>query len=228
MRYLVFTFLALGCGRAEPDAIVVFAAASTRVPLEQVAADYQRDTGQKVECQFGASSDLARQLEQGAPADLFLPADAAWLPRLEQAGLVRERADWLTNRLAVLAPAGVTKLAELASVSRLALAGEAVPAGNYARAALRAAGVWEQVKERVVVGSDVRATLAYVERGEADAGIVYATDVPGRAAFLVPEELHPPIRYPLVVLTARGKAFRDYLRGSGAAPFRQAGFGTLR
>lgn len=239
---LLIALLAAGCRSTPPppEPVTVFAAASTRPVLEPLAAEYEAATGTAVRCQFGPTSDLARQIEQGAPADVFLAADDRWVQRLAVGGLVRERHDFLGNRLVVVVPAGsalkLQALADLAKpeVRRLAIAGEAVPAGNYAREALKWAKVWDDVRGRVIEGSDVRSTLAYVERAEADAGLVYATDPVGRdavrAAFTVPEEAHTAIRYPLVLVRDRppARAFRDHLRGPAAAEaFRKAGFGVL-
>jgi molybdate transport system substrate-binding protein len=242
-RLFLLFILAAGCQKPTPPAepVTIFAAASAHAVLEPLAAQYESATGTPVRCQFGATSDLARQIEQGAPADLFLAADDVWVKRLEVGGLVRERADLLTNRLVCVVPTAsalqLTALADLArpEVKRLALAGEGVPAGNYARAALTHAKVWDAVRGRVLEGSDVQAALAYVVRAEADAGLVYATDAQGRdtvrVAFTVPADSHPAIRYPLALLHDRPavRAFRDHLRGAEArAAFERAGFGTLQ
>ena len=229
----------LGCGAPRPPTVRVFAAASAREALEEIARHYQAETGTRVECSPAASSALARQIEQGADADLFLSADERWADYLAERGLVGPRRDLLANRLVVVVPQGsglkLTSLADLAGdgVKHLALALGPVPAGRYAREALKKAGVWDQAQGRVREGSDVRATLIFVARGEADAGIVYATDAAAdprvRVALEVPEGLHEPVRYPLVLLRAAGKpaarAFYDYLGGEkAAAVFHKAGF----
>jgi molybdate transport system substrate-binding protein len=234
----------LGCGAPRPPTVRVFAAASTREALEEIAGHYQAETGTRVECSPAASSALARQIEQGADADLFLSADERWADYLAERGLVGQRRDLLANRLVVVVPQGsglnLTSLAGLAGddVKHLALALGPVPAGRYAREALKKAGVWERVAGRVREGGDVRAALAYVARGEAEAGIVYATDAAAtsrvRVALEVPEALHGPVRYPLVLLRgAAGKptarAFYDYLgEEKAAAVFRRAGFQLVR
>jgi molybdate transport system substrate-binding protein len=231
---------ALGCGGPRPPAVHVFAAASTREALEEVARQFQAETGTRVECSLAASSALARQIEQGADADLFLSADERWADYLAERGLVGARRDLLANRLVVVVPLDsalkVTSLADLAGdgVKNLALALEPVPAGRYAREALKKAGVWERVQGRVREGGDVRAALTYVARGEAEAGIVYVTDAAAssavRVALEVPEGLHTPIRYPLVLVRAaadkpESRRFYDYLSGERAmAVFRGAGF----
>jgi molybdate transport system substrate-binding protein len=228
-----------GCA-SKPHAVAVFAAASTNEALEQISQDFERETGTPVACSFAASSTLARQIEQGAAADVFLSADEQWADYVADKGLVAARRDLLGNRLVVVTPGEhplkLGSLAELAGadVKHLGLALEPVPAGHYAREALRKAGIWDQVRQRVREAGDVRATLALVVRGEVEAGIVYATDVAAsdkvRVALQVPEDLHTPIRYPVILLrraealpTAR--AFYDYLQGESArAHFRKAGF----
>lgn len=234
----------LGCGAPRPAALHVFAAASTREALEEVARQYEAEGGARVDCSPAASSALARQIEQGADADLFLSADERWADYLAQRGLVARRRDLLANRLVVVVPRDsglkLTSLDGLAGgeVRHLALALEPVPAGRYAREALRKAGVWGRVEGRVREAGDVRAALAVVERGEAEAGIVYATDAAAssrvRVALEVPEGLHEPVRYPLVLLRAAAdkpaaRALYDYLGGEkAAAVFRRAGFEVVR
>ena len=190
----------------------------------------------------GPSSKLAKQIVEGAPADLFLSADQANADYLGEKGMIAQRRDLLGNRLVVVVPAdssiAVSRLADLAraDVKQLALAVEKVPAGEYAREALRAVGVWQSVEGKVVGGEDVRATLAFVERG-ASAGIVYATDPMGnskvRVALHIDSALHRPVRYPLV-LVKRASAnpgaakLYEYMTSEAAkAEFRRAGFEVL-
>ncbi|MCI0456283.1 MAG: molybdate ABC transporter substrate-binding protein [Gemmataceae bacterium] len=226
------------------DPIQLFAAASAREPLEQLASTFRTQTGIPVALNLGPSSSLARQLEQGASVDLFLSADESWADYVAQKGLVTQRQDLLTNRLVVVVPAeGAPRLYTLrdlgqASIRRLALAGPTVPAGRYAREALHTAGIWDQVKDRVLEGADVRAALAYVARGEAEAGIVYATDLGiGSAvtqALEVDARLHSPIRYPLILvrrdpIRQGARQFYDFLSSAAAAEvFRRSGFGVVR
>jgi molybdate transport system substrate-binding protein len=237
----------LGCGdrKAEvpPSAIAVFAAASTQEVIEEIGRRFEAETGVGVRCNPAASSTLARQIEQGADADLFLSADEKWADYLAERDLVRERRDLLANRLVVVTPADsplkIRRLGDLggAGVRHLALALPAVPAGRYARSALEADGVWGRVKDRVLDAGNVRAALTYVARGEAEAGFVYATDAATtprvRVALQVPEDLHPPIRYPLVLVRRDperpgARRFYDYLGGEPArAVFRGAGFEVL-
>jgi molybdate transport system substrate-binding protein len=202
--------LALGCNSTPGQPVRVFAAASTREALEEIAAKFRDRTGIPVELNFAASSALARQIEYGAGADLFLSADEAWADYLAGKNLVDKRRDLLSNQLVVVVSAqsrlNLRALADLKdpSVSRLALGGSAVPAGRYAREALQHAGIWESIKDRVIEGADVRGALNLVRRGEAEAGIVYASDVVAtsevRVALEIKPDLHSPIRYPLVLV----------------------------
>jgi molybdate transport system substrate-binding protein len=235
---LLCTAVLAGCGGPAP--LSVLAAASTREAMEETCRGFSDAGGARVECSFAASSTLARQIEQGAPADLFLSADERWADYLSERGLVLARRDLLGNRLVVVAPADsrlrLQKLADVdcPEVRRLALALDSVPAGRYGRQALQKAGVWDRLRSRVREAGDVRAALAYVSSGEVDAGIVYATDAAAgsvRLLLRIPEELHTPIRYPLVLLRRRAahpqaRRLYDYLGGDVAA-FRRAGFTTL-
>jgi molybdate transport system substrate-binding protein len=232
-----------GCSAPKPPGVTVFAAISTKDALEPIGRDFEAQTGTTVTCSFAASSTLARQIEQGAGADLFLSADERWADYLADKGLAAERRDLLANRLVVVTPAErplqLHRLVDLAGadVKHLALALDPVPAGHYAREALAKAGIWEQVKDRVHESGDVRATLAVVARGEAEAGLVYATDVAAtdkvRVALEVPESLHTPIRYPVVLIRRTGgstsaRAFYDFLDSETAQQhFRKAGFQIL-
>jgi molybdate transport system substrate-binding protein len=242
----------IGCGRAEepvtpaqPAAPVkVFAAASTKTAMEAIAADFRAATGIPVDCETAASSTLARQIENGAGADLFLSADEEWADYLEKKKLVAQRRPLLTNRLVVVVPAhsnlAVKELADVAgdAVKRLAIAAEGVPAGRYARRALDKAGVWKRVEGRALEGKDVTAVLLYVARGEAEAGFVYSTDALSdskvRVVYDVPADLTGPIQYPLVTVrrerpNAGTARFVDFLCGDAAGVvFRKAGFGFVR
>ena len=239
-----------GCGpqgsstERQPETVTVFAAASTKEAIEQVARGFQDENGTPVEVSLGPSSGLAKQIEQGAAADLFLSADQASADYLAAKQLVSERRNFLTNRLVVVVPTaadvGVRELRDLTDprIRRLALAEPKVPAGEYGRQALQKAGVWDQVEGRVVGGIDVRATLQFVARGEAEAGLVYRTDALGQnrvhVAVEVDPELHNPIRYPLVLLRREpikqaARRFYDYLGSEKTASvFERAGFGVER
>lgn len=173
----------------------VFAAVSLTEALQEIAAGYPRD---EIVFHFGASSLLARQIEQGAPADLFLSADEARVDALARQGLVRTRVSVLSNTLVVvgmpLARARSVALAEPSSV----------PAGVYARAWLQKSGMWERIAPKVVPTENVRAALAAVESGNVDAAVVYKTDARiakrARVVFEVPRAQGPPISYPFALL----------------------------
>jgi molybdate transport system substrate-binding protein len=232
--------LLLGCRSQPAQTVNVFVAASTADALGEIARDFEAETGVRVAISPAASSTLAVQIENGADADLFLSADEESADRAAKA-VGGERRDLLGNRLVVVVPADdPVSLAGLADLKgdrfkRVAVARADVPAGKYARQALQAAGVGDALKDRLIEGGDVRATLTYVVRGEADAGFVYATDAASngtvRVAYEVPEQLHRPIRYPLLLLRRDNPAarrFYDYLGGDKAtAVFRRAGFQTL-
>lgn len=221
----------------------VYAAASLTDALREIKAGYEKAGGDRIVLSLGASSTLARQIEEGAPADLFLSADEEKMDRLEKRGLVLagSRRSVLSNILVVVVPAeGGAKLsspADLAGprVRLLALAEpRTVPAGIYAREYLRKLGLWEKLAGRVVPTENVRAALSAVAAGNADAGIVYKTDAgisrEVRIAFEVPREKGPRISYPFAVLAGSerreaGRRFLDYLESPAAlAVFRRYGF----
>src|SRR5688572_20262515 len=237
---LVFPAL-LACSKSadKPQAgPVVLAASSLQESLEEVGEAWAAEGHAAPVLSFAASSALARQVEQGAPADLFVSADEEWMDTLEAQRLLRSgtRVDILTNRLVLVTSKGgtVRRLADLGD-GRLALADPAVvPAGKYARAALEALGQWQAVEDKVVPAENVRAALALVERGEAALGIVYATDALAADGVEVvetfPETSHPPIRYPAVVLAASrhpdAAGFRAFLASDEAwRIFARHGFG---
>nr|AYM52851.1 molybdenum ABC transporter periplasmic molybdate-binding protein [Myxococcaceae bacterium MCy9487] len=226
--------------RAE-DEVLVFAAASTTDALQALAPAFQQASGQRVRFAFGASSDLARQVVAGAPADAFLSADEAKLDTVDRAGFVQpgSRVDLLSNRLVVIVPLDskrkVVGAEGLKGLKRVVLADPAaVPAGVYAKAWLTKAGVWKDVAPSVVPTVDVRAALAAVESGRVDAGVVYATDAlhskKVRVVFTVPEADAPRIVYPAAALTLGkspkgGLAFVRFLQTDAAREeFRKLGF----
>ena len=233
-----------GAGAAGP---LVLAAASLQEALNEAANAWARAGHARPVLSFAASSALARQVAAGAPADLFLSADEAWMDDLQRRGLVSpgSRATLLTNRLVLAAPAasrariairpGFPLAAALGS-GRLAMADpDAVPAGRYGKAALIRLGAWNGVKGRIARAENVRAALALVERRAAPLGIVYLTDAraaPGvRIAGLFPATSHPPIRYPVARLARsrhpQAEAFRRFLFSAPArAIFARRGFGT--
>ncbi|MBZ4332467.1 molybdate ABC transporter substrate-binding protein [Corallococcus sp. AS-1-12] len=236
---LLLAWVSVSAARAEE--VLVFAAASTTDALQVLAPAFQQASGHRVRFAFGASSDLARQVVAGAPADAFLSADEAKLDVVDRAGLVQagSRVDLLSNRLVVVVPVKsavkVAGPADLKGLKRVVLAEPAaVPAGVYAKAWLTKAGVWAEVAPRVVPAVDVRAALAAVESGRADAGVVYATDAAQskkvRVVFTVPEGDAPRIVYPAAALTQGkapegGLAFVRFLQTEEARKeFRRLGF----
>jgi molybdate transport system substrate-binding protein len=197
--------------------LIVSVAASTTDVVEELCKGYGTDDGVEVKLNAGPSNGLATQILEGAPADLFLSASKEWADKIEEAGLAVARVDLLTNRLVVVVPKGnpanVHRPEDLSSdaVKKLALAGESVPAGVYAGQALSKLGVLDGLVDagKIVRGQDVRAALSYVSRGEAEAGIVYATDVHAaknvEIAFEFDPELHEQIVYVLVLLKHAGR-----------------------
>lgn len=234
-----------GCaGEADRTGVVVLAASSLQESLDAVADDWAAEGHARPVLSFAASPALARQLQSGAPADLFLSADEAWMDAVAGDGLLRDgsRGVLLGNRMVLIAPRGGTARIDLADPSaftaalgggRLSMADPgAVPAGRYAKAALESLGLWRGVADRLARGENVRAALALVERGEAPLGIVYATDAIAservRVVARFPTSSHPPIRYAVAVLAASNHAdadaFRDFL-GSDRARTIFARFG---
>jgi molybdate transport system substrate-binding protein len=204
---------------AEKPEVVIYAAASLREALEDLAKACGQDAGAKLVFNLGASSDLARQIEAGGKADIFFSADETLMDRLDGTMLLEPgtRRSLVGNQLAVIAPADAApatrNVAEmLRAAKHLSLANpEAVPAGKYARAWLEKLGLREDVKEKVIPGVDVRAALAAVESGAVDLGIVYRTDAfvtrKVRIVLEVPREEGPAISYPIALLKDRpGKA----------------------
>jgi molybdate transport system substrate-binding protein len=219
------------------EEILVFAAASLTESLQEIGKSYSTRTGTAVQFSFGASSDLARQIEGGAPAGVFFSADTAKTDALEKAGLVRhqDRREFLSNRLAVVATSDskrhVGGARDLLQFSKIALADPAgVPAGIYARKWLESAGVWKEIVSRVVPTLDVRAALAAVESGGVEAAIVYSTDakISKKVRVLYETSGDPAILYSVASLARGGKAAADFvafLQGKEAeAVFSRAGF----
>lgn len=227
--------------------ITVFAAVSLKEALDANLKAFSADTRQQVRVSYAGSNALARQIEHGAPADLFIAADLEWMDYLEVRKLLAPatRRNLVGNRLVLIAPtASPVKLAiapnfALAAAlgdGRLALANpDSVPAGKYARAALAQLGVWAAVEKTLTRSENVRASLVLVARGEAPLGIVYATDAAAeprvRVVDIFVANLHPPIVYPAALTSeARPDAapFLAYLRGPQArAVFERAGFTVI-
>jgi molybdate transport system substrate-binding protein len=215
-------------GAANGDGMLVFAAASLKTALDELLPAMRRAACGPVRASYAASSALARQIEAGAPAAIFISADEDWMDYVARRHLIDEqsRVLLLGNRLVLIAPAGRQPslriapgfaLADALGDGRLAVGDpEAVPAGKYARAALTTLGVWTQVESRLAPAENVRAALRLVSTAEAPLGIVYRSDAIADPAVVVvdtfPESSHPPIHYPAAVLAAaRGDAPRRAL-----------------
>ena len=240
---LVAAILASSVATAEE--ITVFAASSLTNAMTRIEARFEAETGHELTVSLAGSSALARQIRQGAPADVFMSADTGWMDALEAEGLIAEgsRIDLLRNTLVLIAanPAAApveigrdTDLAGLLGDGRLAMAAfDAVPAGLYGKAALESLGLWADIRPRVAQTRNVRAALALVALGEAPYGIVYATDAQAEddvtVAGTFPPDTHPPIVYPAAGIAGRAgpgvSAFLAYLRGTAArAAFEAEGF----
>ncbi len=209
----VLTVLLLGWASAVVPAqnLIVFAAASLKDALDQTVQSFERNTGNKVTVSYAASSALAKQIENGAPADLFIAADTEWMDYLAKRKLVNPatRFNLVKNYLVLIAPVNSAiqikivpnfPLAEKLGSGRLAMANpEYVPAGKYGRAALQTLGVWASVRNRIAPAENVRAALVLVSRGEAPLGIVYQTDALAdgnvRIVAEFPVNTYPPIIY---------------------------------
>jgi molybdate transport system substrate-binding protein len=235
--------------QAQSRDLVIFAAASLKNALDEAAAAWTKETGRPApKISYAASSALAKQLEQGAPADLFLSADLDWMDYAAGKDLIRpeSRFTLLANRIALIAPADSTAAMTLApgvdltaalGQGRLAMANvEAVPAGKYGKAALEKLKGWDKVKDKVAQTDNVRAALLLVSRGEAPLGIVYTTDAAAdpkvRIVATFPEGAHPPIFYPVAVTKGSthpdAHGFLRHLRGAAArAAFEKQGFSVL-
>jgi len=216
-------YLGNGDGSGEHKAEArIYAAASLTDVIGALGRQFEPLRGSHLVPSFGASNTLAQQIHEGAAPGVFVSASVEWIEKLEGWGMVEPgtRVDLLGNSLVVVVPKDAkdrpASLADLADAkyARVALADPvAVPAGTYAKAALEKAGVFEGVKAKVVAAQDVRTALAYVERGEAAAGIVYATDAAASGkvdvAFRVPSDLHPKIVYPMVLVKGANRRARE-------------------
>jgi molybdate transport system substrate-binding protein len=229
--------LAVGFGSASlaraQETVTVFAAASLQDALNDIAAKFTDATGIKLRFNFGATSTLARQIEEGARADLFASADIDWMDYLAQGDLIKPltRVNLLSNRLVIVAPKNspTTELKLDTASIEAALGGgriatgavDTVPVGRYAKMALEKLGLWTALQAHIAPAENVRAALAYVARGDAPLGIVYATDAASEPRVKVvatfPRDTHPPIVYPFAVVRgAKGdgaERFLTFLQG---------------
>jgi len=229
--------------RAQSAGPVIFAAASLKTALDEIAAGWRESGKPAVRISYAASSALAKQIEQGAPAELFVSADTDWMDYLETKGLIDQdtRVNLLGNEIVLIAPrdstgTGLDLLRQLGD-RKLAMANvDAVPAGKYGKAALEKLGAWGGVKGKIAQAENVRAALLLVARGEAPLGIVYATDAAAepnvRIVGRFPAGSHPPIVYPAALIrnskSPDAKAFLDLLKSIRARPaFEKQGFTVL-
>jgi molybdate transport system substrate-binding protein len=249
--FLISTSLGLGLASAavaETRPVLVFAAASLKEALDAINADWQKDSGKHATISYAASSALAKQIEAGAPADVFISADVDWIQYLDKKQLIAagSQHDLLGNSLVLVAPADSTANLDIApgfpllkalGGGKLAMADpNAVPAGRYGKAALTKLGVWDQVSASVASAENVRAALLLVARGEAPFGIVYKTDAAVepkvRIVATFPPDAVPPITYPVAVTASStnpdAAALVRYLGGPAATrQFEKYGFTVL-
>jgi molybdate transport system substrate-binding protein len=222
--------------------LVVFAAASTTNALTEIGELFAAGNKGRITPSFASSSTLAKQIESGAPADLFLSADLKWMDYLEEKGNLAPgtRRNLLGNRLVLIVPAesseppltpepGMNLAGLLGNEGRLSMGDPGhVPAGTYAKAAMEKLGLWDQVRERLAPAKDVRAALVLVERSEAPLGIVYATDAAVSTKVRVlgsfPEESHPPVVYPVAAVKGPNQAAAVAFIGFLASPEARAVF----
>jgi molybdate transport system substrate-binding protein len=235
---------------ADADAITVFAAASTTNAMNDIGKMFSEKFHAKYTPSYASSSTLAKQIEKGAPANVFISADEPWMNYLDERKLVEPgtRSDLLGNRLVLIAPADskTTKvdigtkfdLVKLLGSSKLAVGDpDHVPAGKYAKAALQKLGIWNETESKLARAADVRGALTLVERGESPFGIVYATDAAitpkVKVVGVFPEDTHPKIVYPTAIIagkaTPSAKKFLEFLKTPEAkAVFEKYGFSTKK
>jgi molybdate transport system substrate-binding protein len=252
---LMATLLGTAQPRAQDASLLVFAAASLKTALDRITTLWQAETGGKAVVSYAASSALAKQIEQGAPAQVFISADLAWMDYLQSKGLIDPdtRANLLSNDIVLIAPRAAgsggrpaeigpgfdwsRRLGQGLGKGRLAIANvDYVPAGRYAKAALEHLGAWNAVKDRLAQAENVRAALRLVARGEAPMGVVYATDAAAEPDVVIiatfPRQSYPPIVYPAALTRRATRAdaarFLAFLQSETArGVFRSQGFAVL-
>ncbi|TCQ20858.1 molybdate ABC transporter substrate-binding protein [Rhizobium sp. PP-CC-3G-465] len=248
LTVLIVAAASLATPAMAAEKVTVFAAASLKNALDAVNDAWQQQSGHAVTASYAASSALAKQIEAGAPADIFISADLAWMDYVAGKKLIREdsRSTLLGNRLVLVAPAADAKPVEIGqgfdlkarlAGGKLAMgAVETVPAGKYGKAALEKLGVWPSVEKDVAGAENVRAALLLVSKGEAPLGIVYETDAAADPSVKIvgtfPESSHPPIVYPIAILSESthpdAAAYLDFVRSPAAKPlFEAQGFTVL-
>lgn len=241
---LILAFISVPLSAAPK--VTVFAAASLSNAISEIAKVYQKQTSHNIQTSYAASSSLARQIEHGAPVDIFISADTQWMAYLQQKNLIQadSQVSLLGNQLVLIAPKGHSFNAEMRSDFNLAAAFDgklctgdtnSVPAGIYAKQALQHFNWWASVKPRIVAMQDVRAALVSVERGECAAGIVYATDAKASSRVSVvadfPPNSHAEILYPLALVknaNIYAQGFYQFLMSDQARQiFNQYGFSRI-
>ena len=247
----VVLLLSQAASAQERDAkspVIVFAAASLKNALDAISAAWQQESGQSSKISYAASSALAKQLEQDAPAHIFISADLDWMDYVEKKALIdtKSRSNLLGNALVLIAPKDSAAaidlkqgadLGKLVGNGRLAVGNvDSVPAGKYAKAALEKLGMWPQVASKLAQAESVRAALLLVSRGEAPLGIVYQTDAASdpnvKIVATFPADSHPPIIYPIALTTKatdEARSFFSYIKSPKAVPlFEAQGFTVLK
>jgi molybdate transport system substrate-binding protein len=231
------------------EKVTIFAAASMKNALDNIAAAWTKETGKETAISYAASGALAKQIESGAPADIFISADTDWMDYVAKKNLIKQDTllNLLGNRIVLVAakdkaePVDIKKgfdLAKLLGDGRLAMgAVESVPAGKYGKEALESLGVWSSVENKIASSESVRAALLLVSRGEAPYGIVYQTDAAADKGVKIvgtfPDDSHPAIIYPVALLAdsknADAVSFFDYMKSAKAVPFfEEQGFAVLK
>lgn len=235
---------------AQGKDVVILAAASLKNALDEASVAWAKQTGKSIKISYAASSALAKQIEGGIPADIFISADVPWMDYVAERQLIKpaSRSDYLGNQIVLIAgkdsridlkiAKGFDLRGALGNDGRLAMGSiDAVPAGRYGKAALENLGVWPSVSDRVAQAENVRMALTLVSRGEAPLGIVYKTDAASDPAVRIvgtfPADSHPAIIYPMALLTSSNnpdaQAVVDYLKAPAARPFfEKQGFTVLK
>ncbi|HEY7945600.1 MAG TPA: molybdate ABC transporter substrate-binding protein [Casimicrobiaceae bacterium] len=238
MALIIAALTLLPIAPAHGADLTVFAAASLKEALDEQASKFEADTGSKVVVSYAGSNALAKQIEAGAPADVFLSADVDWVDYLDKHKLIRPgtRVDLLRNRLVLIAPADSPAslriapgfgLAAALGAGRLAMANpDSVPAGKYGRDALRSLGIWTAIEPHMARAENVRAALLLVARGEAPFGLVYATDALAdrkvRVVDTFAESTHAPIVYPVAIVASSRSPYAQRFVDSLASPAARA------
>lgn len=248
MRNVLFGLLLFWASGVSAERLTVFAAASLKSAFDVIGSHFTQQTGTEVDFVFAGSSTLARQIQQGAPADVFVSANTAWMEVLNQDGALVPNSikDLVSNQLVLVSASPLAASVDMndGAAVRAAIGSgylsmamvDAVPAGIYGKQALMSLGIWDQLTDNIVQADNVRSALTYVALGEAGFGIVYASDVQAeKNVFLVgsfPEASHAPIRYPMAAIkggqAALARGFFEFLEGADTrAIFDEFGFSPI-